>query len=307
MATPKHIVTEEELYYFDLRGYLVVRDVLTDKEIKACNDAIDHHAELLAERLLGSQTRGSKALSGGKAGRSELWGILEWPDEFRKPFRKLLVHPVVVARLTAFCGKGFRLDHGPWLISGKKGTDGATLHGAGEPFSPGDWYHQQNGQIFCRAVTVTWQFTDAYAGAGGFCIVPGSHKSNEPKPDGLITMEEDMGLVVQPEMNAGDVVFFAEAATHGTLPWTADHDRRSVLYKYTERAACRDVGSYFTPQERHGDWVNELTPEQQAVLYGPGVHTAGKPLPYLESDGKKTWISGERIGQDVRGGTVKKT
>ena len=115
-----------------------------------------------------------------------------------------------------------------------------------------------------------------------------------------------MDLVVQPDMKAGDVVFFAEAATHGTLPWTADHDRRSVLYKYVERAACRDVGRFFTPQQRYGDWVNELTPEQQAVLYGPGVHTAGVPLPYLESDGKKTWISGERIGQDVRGGTVKK-
>ena len=35
MVTPKHIVTEEEIYYFDLRGYLVVRGVLTDEEIKA--------------------------------------------------------------------------------------------------------------------------------------------------------------------------------------------------------------------------------------------------------------------------------
>lgn len=224
----------------------------------------------LATRPKGLQTHGSKALSGGKAGRSELWGILEWPDPYREPFRKLLVHPVVVSRLTAFCGKGFRQYHGPWL----KGTDGATLHGAGD---------------------------------GGFCIVPGSHKSNEPKPDGLITMEDNMGLVVQPEMNAGDVVFFAEAATHGTLPWNAAHDRRSLLYKYTERAAARDVGGYFTPQERYGDWVNELTLEQKAVLYGPGRHTAGKPLPYLESDGKKTWSSGEHIGQDVRGGTVKKS
>ena len=34
MVTPKHIVTEEEIYYFDLRGYLVVRGVLTDEEIK---------------------------------------------------------------------------------------------------------------------------------------------------------------------------------------------------------------------------------------------------------------------------------
>ncbi len=182
MATPKHVVTDEELYYFDLRGYLVVHNVLTDEKIKACNDAIDHHANQLAVRPQGSQTRGSKALTVGKAGRSELWGILEWPDEYRKPFRKLLVHPVVVARLTAFCGKGFRLDHGPWLISGQKGTDGGTLHCAGEPFSPRDWYHHQNGQIFARAVTVTWQFTDAPAGAAASASYLAATSPTNPNP-----------------------------------------------------------------------------------------------------------------------------
>ena len=83
---------------------------------------------------------------------------------------------------------------------------------------------------------------------------------------------------------------FAETASHGALPWKADHDRRSVLYKYASRAAARAVGKHFTPQERYGDWTNELTPEQQAVLYGPGVHDGGR-LPILDSDGEKVWIA----------------
>ena len=102
---------------------------------------------------------------------------------------------------------------------------------------------------------------------------------------------------------AGDVVLFAEATTHGTLPWRADHQRRSLLYKYTERANARDVGPCFTPRERHGEWTNELTPEQQALLYGPGLHTGGKPLPYIDSDGEKVWISERRVGADVRNGS----
>ena len=28
------------------------------------------------------------------------------------------------------------------------------------------------------------------------------------------------------------MVFFSEATTHGTQAWTADHERRSLLYKY---------------------------------------------------------------------------
>ena len=37
-----YTVSEEEKYYFDLRGYLVVRNALTAEELSACNAAIDH-------------------------------------------------------------------------------------------------------------------------------------------------------------------------------------------------------------------------------------------------------------------------
>lgn len=295
------VMSEEERYYFDLRGYLVVEDVLSQAEIDACNAAIDHFHDQLVILDRGSRSGNSSALT-AEEDRGEIWGILGWPAPYRDPFRKLLIHPVIVSRLNALCGKRFRLDHGPWLITGRRGSDGHHLHGGGEPFSPTNWYHQQNGQIHCRAVTVSWQLTDVPAGAGGFCCIPGSHKSQEPIPEDLPSLEDDMGLVVQPELKAGSVVFFAENTTHGTLPWKADHERRSVLYKYTERANARDVGPYFTPQQRHGDWVDELTPEQQALLYGPGLHTAGQPLPFIDSDGDRTWVTNVRKGPDVRRG-----
>lgn len=43
----KHLytVSEEEKYYFDLRGYLVVRNALTAEEVSECNAAIDHFAD----------------------------------------------------------------------------------------------------------------------------------------------------------------------------------------------------------------------------------------------------------------------
>ena len=281
-----YTVSEEEKYYFDLRGYLIVRDALTPEEIAECNAAIDHFADRIGH-YDGSLARGSAALA-GQASRKQLAGLLDGPPQNREPFRKLLVHPTVVSRLNEFCGKGFRLDHGPLFIGAAAGTEGHSLHGAGEPHSPAVWYHQQNGRIYCRGITVAWQLADCNAGDGGFAIVPGSHKTCEGTPPGVRSVEDAMGLVVQPEMKAGDVLFFAESATHGALPWKGAHERCSVLYKYASRGAARAVGKYFTPQQRYGDWVNELTPEQQAVLYGPGVH--GGPLPLLESDGDRTWV-----------------
>ena len=284
MDKNRYVMSEEERYFFDLTGYLIVKNALSEDEVAQCNSAIDHFDHKIIPREEGNEglSKGSKTLKG--TGRLELHGMLGWPAPYREPFRKLLVHPVIVSRLNEISGLGFRLDHGPLLISGEIGSEGHRLHGAGEPFAPHIWYRQQNGKISCSGVTVTWQLADVNEGDGGFAIVPGSHKASEPTPKGVSTLDDDMGVVQQPSMQAGDVLLFAETATHGTLPWKAQHRRRSVLYKYAARAAVRNLGNHFLPSDRWGDWTEDLTPEQRAVLYGPGVLTSGR-VPYLESDG----------------------
>jgi hypothetical protein len=289
----RYVMSDDEKYFFDLTGYLVVRDALAPEEVAECNAVIEHYAEKIRPRSVdgGGLSRGSSALE-GQTGRLELTGMLGWPPPYREPFRDLLVHPVVVSRLNEMCGKGFRLDHGPLMIGAEVGTEGHLLHGAGEPFSQSVWYHQQNGRIFCRGVTVAWQLYDVNDGDGGFAIVPGSHKSRFRTPQGVRTADSDMGLVAQPVMKAGDVLFFAETATHGTLPWKGKGQRRSILFKYASRAAARAVGRFYTPEERYGEWTKELTPEQHSLLYGPGHHAGSKKRHALESDGEKVWTVG---------------
>ena len=70
-------MTDEENYYFDLRGYLVVRGVLTPDQIAAGNNAIDHFEEQISTRSVdeGGLARGSAALSCAR-GRRELGGML---------------------------------------------------------------------------------------------------------------------------------------------------------------------------------------------------------------------------------------
>ena len=289
----KYVMSDEEKYFFDLSGYLVVHDALRPEEVAECNEAIEHYADAIRARSVegGGLSHDSSSLQ-GESGRLELTGMLGWPPPYREPFRKLLVHPVVVSRLNVMSGKGFRLDHGPLMIGAEVGTEGHILHGSGEPFSQSTWYHHQNGRIFCRGVTVAWQLYDVNEGDGGFAVVPGSHKSQFRTPQGVRTVEDSMGLVVQPVMKAGDILFFAETATHGTLPWKGKGQRRSILYKYASRAAARAVGRFYTPQQRYGEWTKELTPEQHSLLYGPGHHAGSKGRYVLESDGEKVWPVG---------------
>ena len=170
-----------ERYFWDLTGYLVVRNVLTAEELSACNAAIDHCMDQMQQSPDNGGTQGrSNALQG--TGQQTLPNLLELPHPHCDPFRRLLVHPQVVSRLNAMCGKGFRHDHGPWVSYSPKGTEGLILHGAGEPHRPYVAYHHQNGQFHCAGVTVTWQLADCKAGDGGFACVPGSHKAKFPMP-----------------------------------------------------------------------------------------------------------------------------
>ncbi len=275
-----------ERYFWDLTGYLVVRNVLTPDEIAAANKTVEECADRIQmgeDNVLAGQ---SERLKG--TGRPMLTGMLEFEKPYCEPFRNMLVHPVLVQRLNVMCGKGFRLDHGPWVITTPKGGSGHRMHGSGEPHRPHVAYHHQNGATYCGGVTVAWQLTDCPKGMGGFACVPGSHKSRFSMPGGVRSGDTDMDLIVQPELNAGDLLFFMDSAqSHGALPWKNDIPRRSVLFKFAGRTAIRS-GREFAPPEIY--WGEELvegmTEEQRAVMYGPYSNHRGEvPFLTVEEDG----------------------
>ena len=278
----------KERYFWDLTGYIVARNVMNPSQIVAANKAVDRHQDRMQ---VGDDNRGARdshSLRG--TGRPTLHDLLQMERPYCEPFREMLVHPAVVSRLNVMCGNGFRLDHGPLLISGVRGTEGLTMHGAGEPHRPYVAYNHQNGQTYCGGVTVSWQLTDVQPGDGGFTCVPGSHKSGFPMPPGVRTCDEDLGTVVQPTMRAGDVLFFMDGAqTHGTRPWQSERPRRSVLFKYAARSCVRGgPASQLAPPELYWgeDVVDGMTDEQRAVMFGPYSNHGGEvPSLAVDEDG----------------------
>lgn len=266
-------------YMFDLNGFLVLRNVLSPEMIAAANAAIDkHEATELHERAGQLRTsalygRESEALKGdGKTGRKDMGGMLGWPKPDCDPFRDVLAHPEISPALIELLGVGYRLDHSPLLISQEKGAEGHTLHGgavteAGEPA----WtlaYDFRNGQMRNQLLTVCMQLRDAGPGDGGFCVVPGSHKSNYPVPPAMADLAEPElnAFVQQPELYPGDVLIFTEAVLHGTLPWTADHTRRTVIYRFAPAGTAYGRGYY---PEWPASAYEGATEAQKAVLQPP--------------------------------------
>jgi ectoine hydroxylase-related dioxygenase (phytanoyl-CoA dioxygenase family) len=221
-------------YLFDLNGFIVLRGVFNADEVTSANAAIDAHEDSeLHERKGQLRTSGlygrqSSALSGdGSTGRKDMGGMLGWEKPHCEPFRNLLCHKHVAPVLNELLGVGYRLDHSPLMITQEKGAEGHTLHGgavteSGEPAWPLA-YEFRHGQMRNQLLTVCMQLQDAGPGDGGFCVVPGSHKSNYPVPPDLADLADPelAEFVQQPEMYPGDVLLFTEAVLHGTLPWTA--------------------------------------------------------------------------------------
>ena len=233
-------MTEEEKYLFDLKGYIVLRSVLSSKEVDEINAVIDrvlpdwhiksnsgHILTGLDEDSAGEEnTDRTKNPTGLYSGRFLDWG---------EPLRKLVGHDKILPYMIELIGPNLRLDHQyAIMMRAKPESAGHVLHSGGTPYYPVHSYHVQDGRSFNGLTTVSYALTDVLPGGGGFCVIPGSHKSSMRLPRHFMDVAHPAECVVHIPLNKGDAVIFTEALTHGALPWKSETDgeRRAVLFKY---------------------------------------------------------------------------
>lgn len=178
-------MTEDERYLFDLNGFLIVRNVLSHEEVVMANAAIDAREDLMIERndkSLRNAVPGSKMYGTGP-GRKDMGRVLEWGNPDSTVFKSILAHPRLVPLFHGILGKGYHMDHLPFILAQDHGAEGFQLHGgtvdciSGE-YNPHLAYSYQHGMIRTALLGCNVMLTDHNAGDGGFCVVPGSHKSN---------------------------------------------------------------------------------------------------------------------------------
>ena len=201
--------------------------------------------------------------------------MLGWEKPWRDPFRAMIAHPKLVPYLHAILGPGFRMDHNPGLITMREGAEGHVFHGSSGPgFDPHQYYIFKNGRMHNGLTVASWQFADTSPGAGGFCVIPGSHKGNYPCPPDMRKFEAHQEFIRPIIAKAGDVVIFTEATTHGTLPWKAKHQRRSLLFRYSPN--CLAYAKSYLPWPE--GTMEDLTPEQRAILEPPYHTRLDRPM-----------------------------
>lgn len=263
---PYRIMSEREQYLFDLQGFLVVEGLLCPSELQALNESLDANKDKEAEH--GGRST-SPPLEGDRP-REHFHGMLTWDAPWSEPWRDLLAHAKLIPYLDTLFGRGWKLDHLPDVLTSARGAEGLTLHGFGNATINGSrFYGYSNGTMRCGLINCQFYLTDQLAGDGGLMVIPGSHKANLRPDDEILRWEAAQEIAWHVPAKAGDLVIFNEATTHGTLPWTADHERRVALYRYTPKYMHYTGGVF---EASLPEWTTQLTQAQRAVLELPYVY-----------------------------------
>ncbi|HEY3080956.1 MAG TPA: phytanoyl-CoA dioxygenase family protein [Chloroflexota bacterium] len=251
-------MNDEERYLFDLMGYVVVEPVLDGRELDELNALID--AREVWARF--EEERAERPGAGARGAAYHVGPLHTWEE----PFRRLIAHTRIVPYLVEMIGPGFRYDHG-YAIFMKRGGEKLRLHGGGTPYEPEECYHWRNGRMYNGLVVVSFALGDVGPGDGGFAAVPGSHKANLPCPEPFKQFERAGPWLQQVPQRAGSAIIFTEALTHGTWPWTAETERRSLLYKFSPGHMSWSR-RYAAPDDvPDADW----SPELRRILEPPYV------------------------------------
>ena len=162
---------EVQQYLFDLQGYLVIENALSSEKVATLNELMDQ------QDLPGPADSPRFGSAAGAAPEGP--GFLEWG----KPFCDLLDHPRIMPVLRFRLGDCFRLDrlYGMYM---RQGMPAGILHsdyGASRmtsPVAPGEYFQPRDAEILNGFTVVAWNLSPTGPDYGGFCCIPGSHKSH---------------------------------------------------------------------------------------------------------------------------------
>ena len=260
------MVTDRDVYFFDLRGYLHLEGALTKDEVKDLNDCLDAIPPLKPGEWYGY-------IHGHQYGDKTSGINYQQIYEAGEPFEKLIDHPSWIDKVKHFIGgEGtFDYNHGPLFIDENHANfrqpgEAIGLHSSGGAIRGQFRYH--DGRFMCGQLNLLMALTDIGPGDGGTMVIPGSHKSNFKHP--YFSEDHDVrgasvdGIegAIEVYMQAGDVLLFVDWVSHGSAKRVNPGARRIVLYRYGP-----SWGNFRYGYEPSLELLERLTPERRQIVW----------------------------------------
>ncbi|MCZ6675620.1 MAG: phytanoyl-CoA dioxygenase family protein [Candidatus Poribacteria bacterium] len=216
-----HPMSEYEKFLFDLKGFLVIPGVLTEKEVRIVREHIKTYTE--------------NPESLPEHHRAPMAG----PAEF------IIDHPRVMGILQEMIDpRRERIRLESIFISSRSVENTSNQwrpHVGGTNLDPSLTYRFHNGRIYSGMTRIVWELNEVKKGQGGTCLVPGSHKANLASAQEGNWPEEaddpDSGVWETYGCPPGSLVVFSEGVRHTGSQWTnPDNPRCAILMAYNHVA-----------------------------------------------------------------------
>lgn len=259
--------TDMETYLFDLRGYIVLKNALSQEEVAALNASID--SMLPIEH--GDWHGNVHAHNFGANDGLNLQQIYEAGD----PWARLIDHPSWIEKVKHFVGGEGSYDwlHGPLFIDEcfanvREPGEAIPIHSGGHENVKRTQYLFRNGTFMCGQVNILMALSPMGPGDGTTMVIPGSHKSNFPHPEFDAHSFENkdgsgdgMTGAVELFMDPGDAILFVDAICHGSAKRTNSGQRRNAVYRYGP-----SWGNFRHGYQPSEELLDRLTPEQRGIV-----------------------------------------
>jgi ectoine hydroxylase-related dioxygenase (phytanoyl-CoA dioxygenase family) len=249
-------------YFFDLNGYLILRNALSASEVASLNDAIDGFPDLEPRQWLGNAQRRDYT---GETG-FELHNCVE----AGAPFAALIDHPSWINYARRYCGEADSYVEGLFIdeciVSRRSSGGHHPVHSGGYQAPLRTSYHYSNGSFRCGMMNMICALSDIGPDDGPTMVIPGSHKSNFTHPlagdyakgDRMDTLPGAIPVL----LNAGDAVIFVDSIMHGGASRAnPEGERRVLIYRYGVSWGRTRFGYTYSEE-----LLDRLTPTQRKIL-----------------------------------------
>ena len=245
----------QELFAFDVRGFIILRGGAEAALAKAAAGDHDAAAAVLASPLLRQAV--SALVNPGSAEGEGV--VIDAPPE--------LLPQVEPGRDERVIEDGSSGDERRWVA--RVGSDSVVRYAQG--------------------LRVVVALCDCPAGAGGLHLVPASHNSSLPTAPTELLSGALPELWHQPTLAAGDCVLMASNLVASLRPWTlpvSSAPQRLLHCEFIPPQTRPAAG--IPPAGPSEPWHELLTPLEKALC---GVEGLDDSTPVVISDGTKAWLS----------------
>jgi ectoine hydroxylase-related dioxygenase (phytanoyl-CoA dioxygenase family) len=248
-------------FFFDLRGYLVLKQAIAPELVAALNGAIDALPPLRYGEWLGNAQRRDYNDATGL----EIHNCIELGG----PFEALIDHPSWINHVRRYCGEAQSYVEGLFidecLLSVRRSGGHHPVHSGGYQGALRGAYHYQHGVFRCGQCNILLALTDIGPGDGATMVIPGSHKSNFPHPNAgdynQLDRMDRLDGAIEVHLQAGDALLFVDGIMHGGSSRTNPGERRVLIYRYGVSWAASRFGYSYSQA-----LLDRVTPERRKIL-----------------------------------------